>query len=76
MIIITTWLLLLFTFVASIFVSLLLSSFPFLVCVCVFACGSILENLQELKDKWWGCKDPEKDITEKMWRLVFCLLCD
>ncbi|XXG49672.1 hypothetical protein AAC387_Pa02g3784 [Persea americana] len=30
----------------------------------------ILENLQELKDKWRGCKDPEKDITEKMWSSV------
>ncbi|XP_058102846.1 uncharacterized protein LOC131246597 isoform X2 [Magnolia sinica] len=28
----------------------------------------ILENLKKWKDRWSRCKDPEKDIVEKMWR--------
>lgn len=38
---------------------------------CFAFCGSIIECLQKLKEKWESCQDPEQEIVQKFWRFVF-----
>lgn len=33
------------------------------------SCGSMIGYLLMLKERWENCKDPEKEIVQKLWRL-------
>ena len=44
---------------------------PFLGLSYFLTFASMIENLQMWKDKWSGCKDPEVDFMQNIWRLLF-----